>query len=203
MPEVITISGNTIASTGGLIIESGGTVQSCTTLNFGSHITNLSNNVLTVSRLNQYDKIPFRDAGISTIRDLESDFSGKLRWDKDVIVTNTALATTEAWVTANFLSPLNSGTVDFNVGLSAAMTANSFLISVDENTDERTKFRLKDSNNTVRNITGDQTVIYVSSDEPNGIFLSGWGSSTNNTGYQTVPTGSHATRYPICLHRVS
>ena len=28
---------------------------------------------------------------------------------------------------------------------------------------------------------------YVNKDEPNGIFLSGWTNSTNNTGYQTVP----------------
>ena len=72
---------------GGLIIQSGGTTQTLTTLNFGSHITNLSGGVLTVSRLTQYDKIPLRDAGISTIRDLESDLTGKLRWDNDVIIT--------------------------------------------------------------------------------------------------------------------
>ena len=89
----ITISNNTIASTGGLIIEAGGVVQSCTTLNFGSHLTFLSNNVLTLSRLTQYDKLPLRDAGISTIRDLDSDLTGKLRWDGDVIVTNTSLTT--------------------------------------------------------------------------------------------------------------
>ena len=34
---------------------------------------------------------------------------------------------------------------------------------------------------------------YINTDEPNGLFLSGWGASTNNTGYQTVPTGSHVT----------
>ena len=212
----ITISNNTIESTGGLIIQSGGTTQTLTTLNFGSHITNLSNNVLTVSRLNQYDKIPLRDAGISTIRDLEADFSGKLRWDNDVIVTNTALATTEAWVTANFLTPLNPGTVGVNIGLAASMTANSLLISVDENNDERTKFRLKDSNNIVRDITtntagkllydnvplqnqltnysenADPNTYYINTDEPNGTFLSGWtGGATNNTGYQTVPVNQH------------
>ena len=112
----ITISGHTIASTGGLVIQSGGTTQTLTTLNFGSHITSLSGGVFTVSRLSQYDKLPLRDAGISTIRDLEFDFTGKLKWDNDVIITNTSLtsslasslATTQAWVTANFLSPLKS-----------------------------------------------------------------------------------------------
>jgi len=60
---------------------------------------------------------------------------------------------TQAWVTANFLSPLNPGTVGVMQGLSATMTANTFIISVDETTDSRTQFILRDTNNTARTVT--------------------------------------------------
>ena len=106
--------------------------------------------------------------------------------------TNTTA--TQSWVTANFISPLNPGTVAVNVGLSATMTANSFLISVDENTDERTKFRLKDSNNIVRNITGDKTVIHVSSDEANGSFIN-W--QYTNAAYVNG-SGEQLLNVPMC-----
>ena len=52
---------------------------------------------------------------------------------------------TQAWVTANFLSPLNPGTVGVTAGLSATMTANTFVISVDQNFDRRNLFILKDA----------------------------------------------------------
>jgi len=67
--------------------------------------------------------------------------------------TISATGATQAWVTANFLSPLNPGTVGVTQGLSSVMTANTFVISVDETTDSRTQFILRDSNNTARNIT--------------------------------------------------
>lgn len=60
---------------------------------------------------------------------------------------------TQAWVTANFLSPLNPGTVGVTAGLSSTMTANTFIISVDENSDSRTLFTLRDPGNVARNIT--------------------------------------------------
>ena len=60
---------------------------------------------------------------------------------------------TQAWVSANFLSPLNQGTVGVGPGLSASMTANTFLISVDQNFDRRNLFILQDANNVLRNIT--------------------------------------------------
>ena len=60
---------------------------------------------------------------------------------------------TQSWVSANFLSPLNQGTVGVGPGLSASMTANTFLISVDQNFDRRNLFILQDANNVLRNIT--------------------------------------------------
>jgi len=60
---------------------------------------------------------------------------------------------TQNWVTANFLSPLNPGTVGVTAGLSSILGANSMVISVDESSDSRTLFILRDSNNTARNIT--------------------------------------------------
>jgi len=65
--------------------------------------------------------------------------------------TNTIA--TQSWVTGNFLSPLNPGTVGVMQGLTSVMTANTWIISVDETTDSRTQFILRDSNNTARNIT--------------------------------------------------
>ena len=64
---------------------------------------------------------------------------------------------TLAYVQANFLSPLNPGTVGVTAGLSAAMTANTLVISVDESTDSRTQFILRDSGNTARVITANTT----------------------------------------------
>jgi len=46
-------------------------------------------------------------------------------------ISATSGGATQAWVTANFLSPLNPGTVGVGAGLSANMTANSLTISVD------------------------------------------------------------------------
>jgi len=60
---------------------------------------------------------------------------------------------TQAWVTANFLSPLNQGTVGVTAGLSSTMTANTFIISVDQNFDRRNLFILEDANHVLRNIT--------------------------------------------------
>ena len=59
----ITITGNTIASTGGgsgssLILQVDGVSQNATTLNFIQNDAVLSGGVLNVSRLNYYDKLP-------------------------------------------------------------------------------------------------------------------------------------------------
>ena len=62
---------------------------------------------------------------------------------------------TQAWVTVNFLNLLNPGTVGVTAGLSASMTANSLIISVDQNFDRQNLFVLEDANNVLRNITTD------------------------------------------------
>ena len=64
---------------------------------------------------------------------------------------------TQAWVTANFVSPLHQGTVGVTQGLSATMTANTFIISVDQNSDRRNLSILQDANNELRNITTNTT----------------------------------------------
>ena len=56
----------------------------------------------------------------------------------NVISATGGTGATQAWVTANFLSPLNPGTVGVTAGLSSTLGANSWIISVDENTDSRT-----------------------------------------------------------------
>ena len=75
----------------------------------------------------------------------------------NITISNNTISTiadaTQAWVSGNFLSPLNPGTVGVTQGLSSVMTANTWIISVDETTDSRTQFILRDSSNTVRNIT--------------------------------------------------
>ncbi len=71
--------------------------------------------------------------------------------------TISASGASQSWVTANFLSPLNPGTIGVMQGLSSVMTANTWVISVDENTDKRNKFILKDGSNVERNLTVNQT----------------------------------------------
>ena len=68
-------------------------------------------------------------------------------------ISSTVTGATQAWVAANFLSPLNQGTVAVTAGLSATMSANTFIISVDQNFDRRNLFILEDSNSVLRNIT--------------------------------------------------
>ena len=56
-------------------------------------------------------------------------------------------------MTADSLSPLNPGTVGVAAGLSANMTANTFVISVRQNSDRQNLFILEDANYVLRNIT--------------------------------------------------
>ena len=74
-----------------------------------------------------------------------------------ISATASGTAATQAWVTANFLSPLNPGTVGAGPGLSGTLGANSWILSVDENTDSRTKFILRDSNNVARQLQASLT----------------------------------------------
>ena len=61
---------------------------------------------------------------------------------------------TLAYVQTNFLSPLgNPGSLGVLAGLQSTMTANTWIIGVDEQTDSRTQFILRDSGNTARLIT--------------------------------------------------
>ena len=69
----------------------------------------------------------------------------------NVISATGGTGATQAWVLANCLSPLlNQGTVGVGAGLSSTLGANSWVIQVDENTDSRTQFILRDSNNIPR-----------------------------------------------------
>ena len=139
------------------------------------------------------------DCGLSTFRDLESDVSGTLRWDNDVVITNISLTSSlsgysttaqmNAWVTANSLSPLNQGTVGVNVGLSATMTANTFFISVDESTDSRTKLILRDTNNNASNITANTSGTLLFDTAP--LATEVWVSNEISTNAYTHPA-SHA-----------
>ena len=234
----ISISNNIIT---GLELQVDGVRQYASVLNFVQNNSSLVGNVLNVSRLTHYDKIPLIYSNQASIKDLSQGASGELLWnglevqlkqnafqqintvlplsasgantitieslfkpstvsgndltilandslgtlsisvDTNTIATvssmnlllsnkqdvltpgsnitisnNTISATgdaTQAWVSANFLSPLNPGTLGTTAGLSSVMTANTFIISVDENTDSRTKLILRDSNNTARDIT--------------------------------------------------
>jgi len=97
---------------------------------------------------------------IATVSSLTAGLNGK----QDTLVAGSnitlngntisaASGATQAWVTANFLSPLNPYTVGVTAGLSSVMTANTWIISVDESTDSRTLFTLRDSGNAARDIT--------------------------------------------------
>ena len=147
----ITITGNTISSSGGssgnhLMVQLDGVTQSATAVNFIANNAILSNGILNVSRLNYYDKIQLIYSSNASIKDLKQDVNSNLLWGTDIL-------TTQAWVTANFLSPLNPGTVGVTAGLSATMNANSLVISVDQNFDRRNLFILEDANLVLRNIT--------------------------------------------------
>ena len=75
----------------------------------------------------------------------------------NVTLSNNVLSAvgdvTLSHLNANFLSPLNPGTCGVTQGLSSVLSANSWIISVDENSDSRTLFTLRDSGNVARNIT--------------------------------------------------
>ena len=93
----------------------------------------------------------------STINTLLSYKQNTLTAGGNITISGNTISTvsdaTEAWVTANFLSPLNPGTVGVTAGLSANMTANTFVISVDQNFDRRNLFILEDANLVLRHIT--------------------------------------------------
>lgn len=95
-------------------------------------------------------------------------------------------------------------------GLSATMTANTFIISVDETTDSRTQFILRDANNVARNITANTSGKLLFDAAPlateaqlatkqdtltasTGIFINGsnitsYGLMWNGTNTPTAPT---------------
>ena len=74
----------------------------------------------------------------------------------NVISATGGTGATQSWVLANCLSPLlNQGTVGVGAGLSSTLGANSWVIQVDENTDSRTQFILRDSNNVARLLTSE------------------------------------------------
>ena len=92
----ITISNNTISSTGGgsgsgLTLQLDGVTQTATTLNFVSNNALLSGGVLNVSRLIYYDKIPLIYGSLSTIKDITQDSASNLLWGTDILTTNTYL----------------------------------------------------------------------------------------------------------------
>ena len=54
--------------------------------------------------MTQYDTIPLMDGGVSTIRDFASNLTGALRWDDDVVITNSSL-------TNNYSTPVQMQTI--------------------------------------------------------------------------------------------
>jgi hypothetical protein len=89
----ITITGNTIASTGvsPLILQVDGVAQNATTLNFIQDNALLSGGVLNASRLTHYDKIPLIFSGIASTKDLYQSSNGNLSWGTEILTTNTYL----------------------------------------------------------------------------------------------------------------
>ena len=94
------------------------------------------------------------------ITGLQTELNGKqplLTAGANITISNNVISATggtgatQSWVLANCLSPLlNQGTVGVGAGLSSTLGANSWVIQVDENTDSRTQFILRDSNNVAR-----------------------------------------------------
>ena len=134
----------TISSTGGsaLALQLDGVAQSgATTLNFVGNNSSFANNVLNISRIAWQDKLVLRYSNAASDKDLTQGASGELMWNGGAMATQTQLATKQntlvpgtgititgntisaaagassAWVTANFLSPLNPGTVGVLAGL--------------------------------------------------------------------------------------
>jgi len=120
----------------------------------GTHITTTADDALGTLAL------AVDTSTIATVSSVNTSLSSKqdtLTAGSNILLSNNVISAvgdaTQAWVTANFLSPLNPGTVGVLAGLQATMTANTLIIGVDENTDSRTKFILRDSGNVARNIT--------------------------------------------------
>jgi len=123
----ITISGDTISSTGGsgssLIVQLDGVNQTATTLNFVENSAVLSNGVLNVSRLTHYDKIPLIYSGVSSIKDLELDHFGNLLFGTDIVATHNYLTS----VLASYVT---------TTAVSAYTTTNSMLTLLNAKVDD-------------------------------------------------------------------
>ena len=130
-----------------LTLENASGVTAVLSVDLGGNLNKGADGVITVPILNAWSFLTVKtDDGAGNIRNITSCLTG------DLLFNNIQLAT-QAWVTANFLSPLNPRTVGVGPGLSANMTANSLTISVDRNLDRRNLFILQDANNVLRNIT--------------------------------------------------
>ena len=128
-------------------LENASGVTAVLSVDNGGNLNKGADGVITVPILNAWGFLTVKmDDGLGNIRNITSSSTG------DLLFNNIQLAT-QAWATANFLSPLNPGTAGVGAGLSANMTANSLTISVDQNLDRRNLFILQDANNVIRNIT--------------------------------------------------
>ncbi len=122
-----------------------------------------SNNVVRTLIPSMTGSLTYNGSALVDLNYLTSQLSAKqdtLIAGNNITITGNTISSsgaTQEWVTANFLSPLNPGTIGVMQGLSSVMTANTWVISVDENTDKRNKFILKDGSNVERNLTVNQT----------------------------------------------
>ncbi len=145
---------------------------------FGLASDTLGTYALSLTGTESRSALTLQDTNAAT-RDLTSDTSGNLLWNSAQVALDSQLASkqdnltagtnisivgntisaaagaTQAWVTANFLSPLNQGTVGVLPGLQSTMTANTWIIGLDHPLDKRLAFNILDSNNVSRSLTGD------------------------------------------------
>jgi hypothetical protein len=132
---------------------------------------------------------------------------------------DTEVMALKTWIVANFLSPLNPGTTGVGPGLSSTMTANSFIISVDQNFDRRNLFILQDANNVLRNITTniagnllfDNNMLAMDNDVSNGFSAMSYEISlkqdslnhyTETTGVNTILAQTFDDATPTSVHMV-
>ena len=177
----ITISGNTITATSGgtpLSIQVGSLNQACSTVNFAYHTSSLSNGILTIDRLSQYDKIPLINA--STIKDLTMDSNSDLKWGTEIVTTNPYLSVVlQAYsTTANLANNLANYTTtsSMNTLLNGKVDDAQLLTNVPANAVFTDTLYTHPSQHSIAMITGLQTALNAKQANltaSTGVFLNG------------------------------
>jgi hypothetical protein len=200
----ITITNNTISSTGGsgssLTLQVNGANQSRTTLNFLENDAVLSGNALNISRLIHYDKIPLIYSGIASINNLEHGHFGNLLFGTNIVATHNYVASVLAsYVTTTALSAYTT-TSAMTTFLNGKVDNSQILTNVFANAVFTDTLYTHPSQHSISTITGLQTALNTKQDNTvagSGITIS------NNTISSTGGSGGSGSSLILQLDGVT